>query len=267
VQLGYSDDEMFALMWCARQKRVPLGDVVQTYGECNRSLAQVCTRYGILPASYYVEVDEKCDMAIRYKHLYIAHWSKRTTVHEYTNDEVISLLHLRFANEYYGIPSDEYLHRATRGETFQYICLSECHRAGTRKVDCRGEQIVVVQERPWACKSHDEWVQKQQVWMKQRELNNREREVSERERDVAKREADAEYREREAKMHEEQARHREQEAKNAQLRAEHDRQVAEYERMRANQAKERELAERQRLEHERQMAEYDRKKADLFDRL
>ncbi|HVR86275.1 MAG TPA: hypothetical protein VMU54_18275, partial [Planctomycetota bacterium] len=48
VQLGYSDDEMFALMWCARQKRVPLGDVVAAYADSNRSLAQICTRYGIL---------------------------------------------------------------------------------------------------------------------------------------------------------------------------------------------------------------------------
>jgi len=124
VQLAYTDDEMFALLWCARQKRVALGEVIDAYGQCNRSLAQVCARYGILPSSYYVQVDEKCDMSVRFKHLYIAHWSQRTTAHEYTNEEVISLLHVRFANEYYGIPADEYLRRETRGETFQYICLA-----------------------------------------------------------------------------------------------------------------------------------------------
>jgi flagellar biosynthesis GTPase FlhF len=261
VQYGYSDDEMFGLLWIARTRRVPLGDVVVSYGNHGRSLGLVCTEYGILPSAYYVDVDEHVDMSIRYRRLYIAHWSRHYTTIQYTNADIIGLLHLRMGCEYYGMQPREYLRVECSGADFRWQAQANCHRAGSTGYDCRREKVVVV-ERPWNCRDHDDFIQRQNTWVRTKQVNAREREVSAREREVAEREREAECREREAKMREDAARRKEAEANAASKRAEHDRQVAEFEKRRADQAKERNEAERKRLENERQMAEYDRKKAD-----
>ena len=79
--------------------------------------------------------------------------------------------------------------------------------------------VVVVQERPWTCRDHNDWVQRQNNWQRTQQINARDSEVSAREREVAERERDVEIREREAKMREDEARRREAEAKAASQRA------------------------------------------------
>src|SRR6185503_9192227 len=201
---------------------------------------------GLTPAAYYVEVERECDFSVRYRNQYITHWSKRYHAVQYSNDDIVALCQLRIAVDYYGIPARDYMRYDCRGEDFRYVAVANCNRAGSTQRDCRGEKVVVVVERPWKCRSHDEYVQKQNLWMKQRELNTREREVSARELEVAEREREVECREQEARMREAQAKRRQMEADAARRRAEHDREVAEF--------------ERRRLEHEQQMAEYEKKK-------
>jgi hypothetical protein len=263
-QYGYSDDEMFALLWLARQQAIPLEDVVTEYGLEGQDLDQLCGHYGIPESAWYYPVDEGCDMSTRYRTLYAAHWAGRHASIKYRNSDLIVLLHLRMACEYYGMKPQEYLRAECSGAGFHWQAQANCHRAGSTGTDCRHEKIGAAGERPWTCRDHDEWIRHQDAWARDPVCRNplHEREIGRREREVCRTHGDAECRSRETKMREDEARCCAGKAAAAASRPEHDRQVAEYERRRDAQASERAQCQRELVEHERRMAEYDRKKSD-----
>jgi hypothetical protein len=165
AQFRYTDDEMFVMLWVARLKRVSLDEVVMVYGSCNRSLAVLTTRYGITPAAYYVEVDRDADFSIRFRNLYITHYSRRYHAVQYSNDDIVALIQLRIAKDYYGIPPRDYFRYDCRGEDFRYVVTANIHWGGRGGYDCRGERVVI-QPRPWSYRSHDEYITNHNQWMR-----------------------------------------------------------------------------------------------------
>src|SRR5579862_292597 len=265
VEFGYTDDEMFSLLWIARTEVVPLGDVVASYGVQHRNLGLVYAQYGISASTFFVQVDEQCDMSLRYRSLYLAYWSERYTMVQYSNDDRVYLLQLRIGCEYYDMEPSDYLQVECTGADFRWQAQAHCHRSGSRGVDCRHEKIALPRERPWTCRDHNEWIAHQNAWIRNQQPPQgapRSGVTSEREREVGLRGAEAECRDRESKMRVEQANRHATEAAAAGRRADYERQVAEYEKRRAAQAPERNEAARRRLDHERQMAAYERAMAE-----
>lgn len=184
---GYSDDELFVLLWIARFRAVPVAEVVEVYHGCRRDLVVVVRHYRIPWSELYLDVDPSCDMPPALRRCYQAHWSRRYEI-VYSASDVFSLFHFRIAVEYYGLPPRQYLRCVESGWDFRRIAVSYCTWAGRGGYTCTRAGIRNRIGRPWESASHGEWLERHERWMREQEIRDCKASVSEREREIARRE-------------------------------------------------------------------------------